>query len=200
MTTSMSDLICVTNRTLCKTDFLVQIRRIAAAAPKAILLREKDLPEEEYRLLARQVMELCRPYHVLCILHTFTNTAMQLHADALHLPLPLLRETPRAKRACFSHLGASCHSVEEALEAEALGCTYLTAGHIFATDCKRGVPPRGLSFLQEVCRFVHIPVYAIGGINDENWLSALHAGAAGVCIMSGSMTHENPAVYFRRFI
>ena len=43
----------------------------------------------------------------------------------------------------------------------------MTAGHIYATDCKQGLPPRGLDFLEEVCRAVDIPVWAIGGIGKD---------------------------------
>lgn len=195
----MSDLICITNRTLCGTNFLGQIRKIAEARPYAILLREKDLPEYEYRALAGQVLAVCRTYGVRCILHTFTETAMRLHADALHLPLHLLRDLNSTQKACFSRLGASCHSVSDAEEAEALGCTYITAGHIFATDCKKGAPPRGLSFLADICGAVHIPVYAIGGMTGENHSLALRAGAAGSCIMSGAMSCKDPAAYFKTF-
>lgn len=195
----MSRLICVTNRTLCRGDYLGQIRKIAAASPKAIILREKDLPAEEYRLLAEQVLEICRIYHTPCILHTFTEIAIQLRADALHLPLPLLQNLSEAQKAHFIHLGASCHSMQDAKEAESLGCTYITAGHIFATDCKKGVPPRGLPFLKDICQSVHIPVYAIGGIDGSNWKSAIHAGAAGVCIMGKAMKSENPAACFKNF-
>ena len=93
----------------------------------------------------------------------------------------------------FDQIGASVHSVEEATEAVTLGATYLIAGHIFSTDSKKGVPPRGLSFLKQVCDAVPIPVFAIGGItrNDVNAIKA--AGAKGVCIMSEAMTCENPA-------
>ena len=65
----------------------------------------------------------------------------------------------------FKVIGTSVHSVEDAIKAEQLGATYMTAGHIFATDCKKGLPPRGLDFLKNVCDTVQIPVYAIGGIN-----------------------------------
>ena len=67
------------------------------------------------------------------------------------------------------------------------GATYLTAGHVFLTDCKKGVPARGLDFLADVCRAVNVPVYAIGGINDKNAGDCIQAGAAGVCMMSGYM-------------
>lgn len=37
----------------------------------------------------------------------------------------------------FKVIGTSVHSVEDAIKAEQLGATYMTAGHIFATDCKK---------------------------------------------------------------
>lgn len=99
----------------------------------------------------------------------------------------------------FKIIGTSVHSVEDAIKAEQLGAIYMTAGHIFATDCKKGLPPRGLDFLKNVCDAVQIPVYAIGGINiasSERENSSLNVprlaevmecGAAGGCIMSGMM-------------
>ena len=206
----MSEILCVTNRALCRDNFLARIEAIAACSPAGIILREKDLTKQEYCALAKDVMEICDHYKVLCILHNDVETAMQLKAKALHVPLPVLRKMAAMEknagkdelqnyRQVFPILGASCHSVEEAIEAERLGCTYIAAGHIFATDCKKGVPPRGLSFLQEVCNSVQIPVYAIGGINSENIAQAAAAGAKGGCVMSGLMTCENPAQYMERY-
>ena len=191
----MFDLLCVTNRKLCREPFLSQIEKIAKASPAGIILREKDLSEENYRELAAQVMRICQAYHVPCILHTFIDTAIALDAEAIHLPLPILRSMSPQEKAHFSVLGASCHSTEDALEAQQLGCTYLTAGHIFATDCKRGVPPRGTAFLKQVCENAAIPVYAIGGISAENMQEVRGTGAGGACIMSGLMTCENVEVY-----
>ena len=96
------------------------------------------------------------------------------------------------EKARFRILGASCHSPADAWEAQRLGYTYITAGHVFATDCKKGLPPRGLDFLREVCRSVDIPVYAIGGIRPENMAAVRAAGAAGGCVMSGLMTCPDP--------
>lgn len=199
MITSMSDLLCVTNRALCREDFLKRVDSIAACAPKGIILREKDLRQEEYRALAEQVMEICQAHHVPCILHSFVQAALALHADAFHAPLSVLRSVSKTEREHFAILGASCHSVAEAQEAEGLGCTYITAGHIFATDCKKGVPPRGPEFLRAVCAAVSVPVYAIGGISAENIATVRACGAAGACVMSGAMECDDPAAYFESF-
>lgn len=183
----MSDLICITNRKLCSNNFLDQIEMIASAHPKAIVLREKDLSEKEYEQLARQVMQICQKHGTQCILHSFSNIATTLGATAVHMPLPLLQKMTPQEKSHFQIIGASCHSLEEAKEAQNLGCTYITAGHIFLTDCKKGLPGRGLPFLEEICKTVRIPVYAIGGISSQNMESVRKTGAAGACIMSGFM-------------
>lgn len=178
---------CITNRQLCTQDYFAQIRQIARSCPKALIVREKDLPEAEYEKLAEKVMQVCAPYPVRCILHTYTDAALRLGAEAVHLPLPLLLSLPEKKKSSFRVLGASVHSVEEAVLAQNAGATYLTAGHIFATDCKRGLPPKGSSFLREVCAATKLPVYALGGIRQENAAACIQAGAYGVCMMSACM-------------
>ncbi len=192
---SMSDILCVTNRKLCRDDFLERVREIAACRPRGILLREKDLPEEEYRALAAKVLEICRGFGTPCILHSFSGAAAALGAPAIHLPLHVLRTMKDTEKHAFSALGASCHSIEEAGEAQSLGCTYLTAGHVFETDCKRGLPGRGVEFLREVCNAVSVPVYGIGGIDAENASQVRAAGADGICVMSGVMQCADVRAY-----
>lgn len=191
----MSDILCVTNRMLCREDLLTRIEKIAAAHPAGILLREKDLTADQYRALAEKVLRVCRLYGTPCILHNFADIAAELHCPALHLPLPLLRKLPQTEKVHFSVIGTSCHSVKDAEEAARLGCTYLIAGHIFETDCKKGLPGRGISFLSEVCNAAPVPVYAIGGICSGNIAQVRKAGAAGACVMSGIMTTDNIPQY-----
>ena len=195
----MSEILCVTNRTLCREDFLTRLKRIAACRPAGIILREKDLSPDKYKELAAQVMELCAGYEVPCILHSFVDAALELHAEAIHLPLHILREMAPEQKARFRTIGASCHSTQDALEAQALGCTYITTGHVFETDCKKDLPGRGLDFLKAVCGSVSIPVYAIGGISADNIASVRGAGAKGACVMSGLMRCEDPETYLASF-
>ena len=195
----MSDMICVTNRSLCPGDFLSRIEEAAKQHPVGILLREKELGREEYKTLAEQVRNICKKYQVPCILHSFADVAEELGAEALHMPLPQLRELSKTQRKSFRMLGASCHSLEEAKEAVELGCTYLIAGHIFATDCKKGLPGRGTEFLKNICESVPVPVYAIGGISSENMPLVCEAGARGGCVMSGWMQCEDVKKYLKGF-
>ena len=151
--------IAVTNRKLCQGDFLAQIAKIAAREPWAILLREKDLDAFEYTSLASQVKEICDG--VPLIAHTYPVEGLPFHPPF-----------------------ASIHSIEEAKRAEELGARFIIAGHVFETRSKPGLPPRGLDFLRGVCESVKIPVFAIGGITDQNARQCIEAGAFGVCRMS----------------
>lgn len=188
----MSEIICITNRKLCRDDFLRRLEEIAKSCVKGIILREKDLTEEEYTAFAKEAQKACGEK---LIIHTHEKIAIQLGIKKIHMPMAAL-ENMHIDRAYFDEIGASCHSVKEAEKAQALGCTYITAGHIFATDCKRGLPPRGTGFLKEVCGAVSIPVYAIGGISIDNMQLVKEAGAKGACVMSGGMVCENAIKYF----
>ena len=182
-------IIAVSNRKLCNRPFLEQIERVCKIHPEAVILREKDLTEEEYGTLAKEVMNICSRYQVSCILHNFWKTALELGCTSVHLPLPELRKLPEGVKEQFQRIGTSVHSVEEAKEAERLGVSYMTAGHIYVTDCKKGLAPRGLGFLKDVCSTLNVPVYAIGGIkfDEKQWEELKQNGASGGCIMSGMM-------------
>lgn len=168
------------------------MERVCAFQPAALVLREKDLDESAYEALAADVLAICNRHRVPCVLHSFLDAAKRLGVKQIQLPLWKLEEAAAdANRPLdsFSRIGASVHSVEDARRAGQLGASYLIAGHIFATGCKPGIPPRGLAFLREVCHAASVPVYAIGGISldSEQIQSVLSCGAAGVCIMSGMM-------------
>lgn len=191
----MFNLLSFTSRTLCKEGFLARIGAICAAGIDGIILREKDLPELKYRSLAADVLQICREKGTLCALHTYVTAAKSLHAEALHLPLHAFLALGEKEKRVFPTIGVSCHSLDDVVAAQEGGCSYVTLGHIFATDCKRGLPGRGLAFLDEVCRRANVPVYAIGGINRDNIARVRDTGASGACIMSGLMTCPDPAAY-----
>lgn len=191
-------LILVTNRMLCKDDFLQRIQALVKGKPHAIMLREKDLVLEDFEVLAKKVQEICEGAQVPLIINRNITAAAKLNLLNIHLSISDLRKHQNDLFP-FKNIGASVHSVSEAVEAEKLGATYLAAGHIFSTDCKKDVPPRGLPFLKEVCDSVRIPVFAIGGITKDHVRDVLETGAKGMCIMSEAMSCQNPSELVKQF-
>lgn len=179
--------IVITNRHLVHGDFLTQISKVLETKPAALILREKDLPDAEYMQLAQKVLPLCREHGVPCFFNNRVALAEKLYPDGQQLSFAAFCEKEVGTAGIF---GVSVHSLQEAKTAEALGASFVIFGHIFETDCKPGLPPRGLAALKEICASVSIPVYAIGGVNGENSPLCVEAGAAGVCMMSGFMEME----------
>lgn len=185
----MFDLACVTHRGLCIDDLPQRVGELCRGGIHRVILREKDLSEADYEALARQVLAAGGDRVVL---HHFPQVCARLGVPRLHLSLGELEANP-ALRQQVKLLGVSVHAPEEALRAQTLGADYVTAGHVFDTDCKKGLPGRGLDFLRAVCATVDIPVYAIGGIGPDNLADVARTGAAGACLMSGLMTCPHPA-------
>ncbi len=177
-------IIAVTDRKSCTEDFYRRTERIYKAGADIIILREKDMSDEEYIEAARKCYEICgnRLY-----INSRMHIAEEIGVKNIHLPVRLLKD-----RGSFAHVGASVHSREEALRAKAMGADYIIAGHIFPTDCKRGLPPRGVGYIKEISEAVDIPVFAIGGITRETVMQLKGSGIKGICVMSGLMKAENP--------
>ena len=91
---------------------MARVEKIAACKPSAIILREKDLPAAAYAALAEDAIAVCKPYSTKLILHTFVDEAVQLGADAIHLPLPVAQEQAERLHE-FACVGCSVHSLEQ---------------------------------------------------------------------------------------
>ena len=89
-------------------------------------------------------------------------------------------------------IGRSVHSPKEAQTAANQGADYLLFGHVFDTDSKKGIPPRGTEAIKAVKKGIDIPVLAIGGMKPENVHEAIKAGADGIAVMSAILQGENP--------
>lgn len=152
--------------------------------PDFLILREKSLQKEKYLKLAKSVAKASKKTGLIWVAHTWQEAIGISERTWIHLPLPLLK---KAREEGGVNIGTSVHSAEEAVQAQKLGASYVTAGHVFATQCKSGLPPRGLEFLEEVCRAVSIEVYAIGGIHPNQIESVRNTGVSGVCMMSEYM-------------
>nr|WP_315019223.1 thiamine phosphate synthase [uncultured Campylobacter sp.] len=87
------ELVWVTNRRLSE-DFFADVRRVAQGGKAdKILLRESDLPGDEYENLAQKMLDIiaeCGSGAQL-VLHTYANVASKLGICELHLPFTKFR-------------------------------------------------------------------------------------------------------------
>lgn len=82
-------------------------------------------------------------------------------------------------------VGASIHSVEEAIQAEGDGASWCVAGTVFETPSHVGRAPARVTFIEEVAKAVKIPIIAIGGVMPEDVAVLKLAGAHGIATIRG---------------
>ena len=196
----------ISNRKLCENENLEkQIEKIFSAYERKIILknfdivaltlREKDLNKNEYLKLIEKVYSICQKYKINLILHQNydLNLDEKYDIEGIHLSYNIFKSLNQNIKAelikKYKRIGVSVHSLDEAKEVENLGASYVIAGHIFETDCKKGLKPRGLKFVEDLSSALSIPIFAIGGIDEKNSLSVIDSGAFSVCMMSSIMKY-----------
>ena len=196
----------ISNRKLCENENLEkQIKKIFSAYEKKIILknfdivaltlREKDLDKNEYLKLIEKIYPICQKYKINLILHQNydLNLDDKYNIEGIHLSYSIFKSLNQNIKAelikKYKRIGVSIHSLDEAKEVESLGASYVVAGHIFETDCKKGLEPRGLKFIKDLSSALSIPIFAIGGIDEKNSLSVINNGAFSVCMMSTLMKY-----------
>ena len=196
----------ISNRKLCENENLEkQIEKTFSAYQRKIILenfeivaltlREKDLYKNEYLKLVEKIYPICQKYRIDLILHQNYDLRLdnKYNIKGLHLSYNTFKSLNKNIREelikKYKKIGVSIHSLDKAKEVENLGANYVVAGHIFKTDCKKGLEPRGLKFVENLSSILTIPIFAIGGINQENSHLVINSGAFGVCMMSSLMKH-----------
>lgn len=167
----------------------------------AIQLREKNLTTRELWVLAQDLGPSVRIGDALFLVNGRVDVAVAADADGVHLGEDAL-PVREARRLLGPDrlIGASVHSVDNALAAAEEGADYLIFGHIFDTGSKPGQRPRGTDALAAVCGAVPVPVLAVGGITPDNVALVREAGAVGAAVMSTVMTAIDPAAVVRALV
>lgn len=151
-----------------------------------IQLREKTLGARELLALGRALRKLTEKFNAKLLINERVDIAMLVPAHGVHLPAKAF--SPSAARSLMGDkaiIGVSTHSVKEAQEAEAEGADYVTLGPVYFTKSKAPYgEPIGTGPITEAAGKLKIPVYALGGINEERAAVVLRAGAGGIAVIS----------------
>ena len=167
---------------------------VLGAGCRWISLREKDLPEDEQIILARQVLSRTRSAGARLLIHGEARLAILAGTDGVHLPAGSDPAAARAMLGPQKLIGVSIHTVPEAEAIDPAHVDYALAGPAFETASKPGYGPEiGRKGLAEIARASRVPVLAIGGINPARVAELIAAGAAGIAAMGGIMRAADPA-------
>jgi thiamine monophosphate synthase len=178
-------LLVLTDRAQCPGPLRDTVAAVVDAGARAVVLREKDLPEPERDRLADQLHAVLAPVGGLLIRAGTGPSAVHLAAR---------QHFPRVRPAL---VGRSCHDAEELARARAEGCDYVTVSPLNPTASKPGYgPPLGpgglASLVAGLPRSGAPRVLALGGVRPSDVAGCLAAGAHGVAVMGPLM--RDPAL------
>jgi len=152
---------------------------------RIIQLREKECAKRDLYRLALAFREITRKAGVLLFVNDHLDLAMAVEADGVHLGQDDLPVTAARKLAPELLIGASTHSLEEALQAQDDGADYINIGPIFPTKTKEGVHRElGPEAIRTISAAVRLPFTVMGGINETNIEQVLAQGARRVAMVT----------------
>lgn len=161
---------------------------------RGVQLREKDLSSRELYELAYDLRKLTTRYGAKLIINDRVDIALAVDADGVHLamtsmPIHRVRKLIGSSRL----IGLSCHNQVNALMAQENGADFITFGPVYYTPSKANYgKPVGIEKLAAVTELLEIPVFALGGIKQENIPEVIAAGAAGIALVSAIIASDDP--------
>lgn len=170
-------------------------RKLTDDLEKAILggvttiqLREKNLSNEEFISIAKEVKKVCQKYHIPLIINDNLEVALATNSDGIHIgqndiPASIVRKQIGSDKI----LGVSVHNLKEAFQAKIDGADYVGVGAIFSTETKNDATNVTLDSLKKICDNIDLPVVAIGGINLDNISKLKDINIAGIAVVSAIM-------------
>ncbi len=161
-------------------------------------IREKNLTADAIEAEGEVLREICKRYHVPCIVNDSVEVALECDADGVHVGQgDIMDRDVRALIGPDKILGITAHNVEEAKAAESAGADYIGVGAVFPTSTKKNTSPLSMEHLKEIVAAVNIPVVAIGGISADNIMRLSGSGVDGVAVVSALFGADDPAAATR---
>ncbi len=196
-----SSLYLITDRKICRSPLEDAVHRALDGGVKAVQLREKDLAARELFHLAEKLRALTTRYQARLLINDRIDVARAAGADGVQLgktSLPVA--TARLLLGPEALIGFSAHSPEELATAARDGADFATFSPIFSTPSKSAFgPPQGLPALAAACRDSPLPVFALGGITQEQTTPIREAGAAGIAVIRAVLGAGDPGAAAHRF-
>lgn len=158
-------------------SILSQMERVLKMGVSVIQYRDKDASDEEAIFTCKALQALCDRYNALFIIDDRLQVAKAMNADGLHIGKEdVSYEEARALLGSEKIIGVSCYGdIKRAQHYEALGADYVAFGSFFPSPTKPNSSVVPLAVLEEAKKCIHVPICAIGGINEENISLVAHA-------------------------
>jgi len=168
-----------------------------AAGVRLVQLREKDLDSRPLYESAMAFRRETTAAGALLMINDRLDIALAAGADGVHLGQDDLPLEVARRLAPELIIGASTHSLAEALAAQEAGASYVNIGPIFATQTKENVTPLGPEMIDRIAPQLRIPWTTMGGIKKTNIHQVVSRGARHPAVITAVTAAPDPTAAAR---
>jgi thiamine-phosphate pyrophosphorylase len=160
---------------------------------RLVQLREKTFERKAFTQLAEAARELTDRYDAILIVNDYLDIALAAGADGVHLGQQDLPVAAARRVAPDLIIGASSHTREEFLDAQAAGASYINIGPLFPTKTKEWLGDYlGIDGMRDIAQLAKVPFTVMGGIKTEHIPELVAAGAQTIALVTAISAQPSP--------
>lgn len=163
--------------------FLGKIESCLVNGTKLFQLRVKSSCWSTLKQLASPLQQLCEKYQAKWLINGDPDDVTELNADGVHLSSERLLSLSERPVSSDYLIGASCHNERELKHAVAIGADFAVLAPVRETLSHPDVNPLGLDAFERLVENINIPVYALGGMAQEDLTAVWNRGGQGVAMI-----------------
>jgi 8-oxo-dGTP diphosphatase len=158
---------------------------------RLIQVRGKDWHHGDFAAYARDIVTRAHAAGARVLINGDVELAQRCGADGVHLTASQLRTL--ASRPPLALVGASCHGGDELRRAEAMGADFAVLGPVLPTPTHPQAQSLGWPGFVAAVAGARIPVFALGGLRENDRAQSLVCGAHGLAMIRGAwMADSSP--------
>ncbi len=164
----------------------------------SVRLKEKNMDTREIMREAFKIKKITDKLGKIFIINDRVDIAKACDCDGVHLgqkdmPIKYAREILGPDKI----IGISCHTLEQALEAQENGADYVGVGAIFPSFTEDNFIMVSVDTLKSIAQQIEIPITAIGGINKNNIRKIFDSNVDSVSLTSAIFSTGDVALSTR---
>jgi 8-oxo-dGTP diphosphatase len=168
-----------------QTEFLAHLARSLERGISLVQLRARQLLLPQYRSLALRVLSVCQSADAYLLLNCDPLLAVELGAHGVHLSSDRLMQLQERPLDDQYLVAGSCHSADQLRHACGIGLDFVVLSPVLETRSHPGAATLGFGGLRALTELASLPVYALGGMREQDLGKAFASGAQGIAAIRG---------------
>ncbi len=169
--------------------WLAALHRALATGIQRVQLRMRDCAAGRWQQLSARAVVLCRDANAEVLVNGDIDLAASLdcgvHLRSTQLHAHGLATAVDRHRVSSRMLAASCHTAQDLVQAQQLGCDFVVLGPVQATASHPDANGIGWEAFSHMREQVSLPIYALGGMEGADIPTAREHGAQGIAAIRG---------------